>query len=33
MTPIGRQCNTPVMGSSGYGFGGYWKLGLPFSII
>jgi hypothetical protein len=21
------------MGSSGYGFGGYWKLGLPLSII
>jgi di/tricarboxylate transporter len=29
LTPIGHQCNTLVMGSGGYRFDDYWKLGLP----
>jgi di/tricarboxylate transporter len=33
LTPIGHQCNTLVMGPGGYGFGDYWRLGLPLSII
>jgi di/tricarboxylate transporter len=33
LTPIGHQCNTPVMGPGGYRFGDYWRLGLPLSII
>ncbi len=33
LTPIGRQCNTLVMGPGGYRFGDYWRLGLPLSLI
>lgn len=33
LTPIGHQCNTLVMGPGGYGFGDYWRLGLPLSIL
>lgn len=33
LTPIGHQCNTLVMGPGCYGFGDYWKLGLPLSIL
>ncbi|HEX2185310.1 MAG TPA: SLC13 family permease, partial [Chloroflexota bacterium] len=33
LTPIGHQCNTPVMGPGGYRFGDYWRLGLPLSLI
>lgn len=33
LTPIGHQCNTPVMGPGGYRFGDYWKLGLPLSVL
>ena len=33
LTPIGHQCNTLVMGSGGYRFGDYWRLGLPLSIL
>ena len=33
LTPIGHQCNTPVMGPGGYRFGDYWRLGLPLSAI
>ena len=33
LTPVGHQCNTLVMRPGGYGFGDYWRLGLPLSII
>jgi di/tricarboxylate transporter len=33
MTPIGHQSNTLVMGPGGYGFGDYWRLGLPLGIL
>ncbi|WP_127347155.1 SLC13 family permease [Pseudidiomarina mangrovi] len=33
LTPIGHQSNILVMGPGGYGFGDYWKLGLPLSIL
>jgi di/tricarboxylate transporter len=33
LTPIGHQCNTLVMGPSGYRFGDYSRLGLPLSIM
>ncbi len=33
LTPIGRQCNTLVVGPGGYRFGDYWRLGLPLSLI
>lgn len=33
LTPIGHQSNILVMGPGGYGFGDYWKLGLPLSIV
>ena len=33
LTPIGHQCNTLVMGPSGYKFSDYPRLGLPLSII
>jgi di/tricarboxylate transporter len=32
-SPIGRQCNTLVIGPEGYRFGDYWRLGLPLSIL
>jgi di/tricarboxylate transporter len=31
-TPIGRQCNTLMMGPEGCRFGDYWRLRLPLSI-
>ena len=33
LTPIGHQCNTPVMGPGRYRCGDYWRLGLPLSAI
>ena len=33
LTPIGHQCNTLVMGPGGYGFGDYWRLGLPLQVL
>lgn len=29
LTPIGHKNNTLVMGPGGYGFGDYWRMGLP----
>lgn len=29
LTPIGHQNNTLILGPGGFGFGDYWKLGLP----
>ena len=31
LTPIATPANLMVMGPGGYGFGDYWKLGLPCS--
>jgi di/tricarboxylate transporter len=33
LTPIGHKNNTLVMGPGGYGFGDYWRMGLPLEII
>jgi len=33
MTPIGHQSNALVMGPGGYGFGDYWRMGLPLGIL
>ena len=33
LSPIGHQSNTIVMGPGGYGFGDYWRMGLPLDII
>ncbi|RUO59886.1 SLC13 family permease [Pseudidiomarina marina] len=33
ITPIGHQSNILVMGPGGYGFGDYWKLGLPLTLV
>jgi di/tricarboxylate transporter len=33
LTPIGHQCNTLVMGTGGYRFSDYPRLGLPLSLI
>ena len=33
LTPIGHKNNTLVMGPGGYGFGDYWRLGLPLEIL
>ena len=33
LTPIGHQSNVLVMGPEGYGFGGYWRMGLPLEVI
>jgi di/tricarboxylate transporter len=32
-TPMGRQCNTLMMGPDGCRFGDYWRLGLPLLIL
>lgn len=32
LTPIGHQSNTLVMGSGGYKFSDYWKMGLPLTL-
>lgn len=33
LTPIGHQNNTLILGSGGFRFGDYWRLGLPIEII
>lgn len=33
LTPIGHKNNTLIMGPGGYGFGDYWRLGLPLELI
>ncbi|WP_259779457.1 SLC13 family permease [Aestuariispira ectoiniformans] len=33
LTPIGHQNNTLILGSGGFRFGDYWKLGLPVELI
>ena len=33
LTPIGHQNNTLILGSSGFRFGDYWRLGLPLEVI
>ncbi|TVP73150.1 MAG: SLC13 family permease [Rhodobacteraceae bacterium] len=33
LTPIGHQNNTLILGPGGFGFGDYWKLGLPLEAI
>lgn len=33
LTPIGHQNNTLILGPGGFGFGDYWKLGVPLEIL
>lgn len=33
LTPIGHQNNTLILGPGGFGFGDYWKLGLPLEVV
>jgi di/tricarboxylate transporter len=33
LTPIGHKNNTLVLGPGGYGFGDYWRMGLPLELI
>jgi di/tricarboxylate transporter len=33
LTPIGHKNNTLVMSAGGYGFGDYWRMGLPLEVI
>jgi di/tricarboxylate transporter len=33
LTPIGHQNNTLILGPSGFGFGDYWRLGLPLELL
>lgn len=33
LTPIGHQNNTLILGPGGFGFGDYWKLGLPIEVL
>lgn len=33
LTPIGHQNNTLILGSGGFRFGDYWRLGLPIEIL
>ncbi|SDE60411.1 TrkA-C domain-containing protein [Paracoccus isoporae] len=33
LTPIGHQNNTLIMGPGDYGFGDYWRMGLPLEFI
>ena len=33
LTPIGHKNNTLILGPGGYGFGDYWRIGLPLEII
>ena len=33
LTPIGHQNNTLILGPGGFGFGDYWRLGLPLDIL
>ncbi|TVS15115.1 MAG: SLC13 family permease [Gammaproteobacteria bacterium] len=33
LTPIGHQNNTLILGPGGFGFGDYWRLGLPMELL
>lgn len=33
LTPIGHKNNTLIMGPGGYGFGDYWRMGLPLELL
>ncbi|MCC5999302.1 MAG: SLC13 family permease [Pararhodobacter sp.] len=33
LTPIGHQNNTLILGPGGFGFGDYWRLGLPLQVL
>jgi len=33
LTPIGHKNNTLVLSAGGYGFGDYWRMGLPLELI
>ncbi len=33
LTPIGHKNNTLILGPGGYGFGDYWRLGLPLEVL
>ncbi|MFP3920502.1 MAG: SLC13 family permease [Dichotomicrobium sp.] len=33
LTPIAHKNNTLIMGPGGYGFGDYWRLGLPLEVL
>ncbi|MGR3433427.1 MAG: SLC13 family permease [Shimia sp.] len=33
LTPIGHKNNTLVLGPGGYGFGDYWRMGLPLEVL
>lgn len=33
LTPIGHKNNTLILGPGGYGFGDYWRMGLPLEIL
>ena len=33
LTPIGHKNNTLILGPGGYGFGDYWRMGLPLELI
>ena len=33
LTPIGHQNNTLILGPGGFGFGDYWRLGLPVEVL
>ena len=33
LPPIGHKNNTLILGPGGYGFGDYWRMGLPLEVI
>jgi di/tricarboxylate transporter len=33
LTPIGHQNNTLILGPGGFGFGDYWRLGVPLEVL
>ena len=33
LTPIGHKNNTLILGAGGYGFGDYWRMGLPLEVL
>ena len=33
LTPIGHQNNTLILGPGGFGFGDYWRMGLPTDLL
>ena len=33
LTPIGHKNNTIILGPGGYGFGDYWRMGLPLEVL